>query len=100
MCTKSHDERRSTHEIDKTVLHEVKYDDGPITETVVEAIAEVSDDPPTEMKPLYESVSPDALRDLFDRPSHANVPSRVEFRHHGYAIVIERDGRVAICDPN
>ncbi|WP_049970365.1 HalOD1 output domain-containing protein [Haladaptatus cibarius] len=99
MCRESHDERRTTHGTDKSVLHETRYDvDDPITETVIEAISEVSNDPPTEMEPLYESVSPDALMDLFDRPSHVDVPARVEFRHHGYAVVIEDDGQVTICD--
>ncbi|SIR15856.1 hypothetical protein SAMN05421858_1641 [Haladaptatus litoreus] len=99
MCRESHDERRTTHGRDKSVLHETTHDgDGPITETVIEALSDVSDDPPTEMEPLYESVSPDALMDLFDRSSHVAVPARVEFRHHGYAVVIEDDGQVIICD--
>ncbi|WP_266077742.1 HalOD1 output domain-containing protein [Haladaptatus caseinilyticus] len=80
-------------------MHETEHDDGPIAKKVITAIATVSDDSPTELEPLYESVSPDALEDLFDRPSHARVPTRVEFRHEGFEIVVHRDGRIIIYDP-
>ncbi|WP_435154390.1 HalOD1 output domain-containing protein [Haladaptatus sp. DFWS20] len=101
MCREPRDENRTGHENDRIILHEAEHDDDdPVAETVVEAITEVSDDTVAEIEPLYESISPDALEDLFDRQSDDSVPARVEFRHEGYEVIIERDGRVAICDPS
>jgi hypothetical protein len=82
----------------QTVLHETNHEEGPIAETVIDAIAEVTDSSSTEIEPLYESIDPDALEDLFGRQSERRVPRRVEFVHKGFAIVVFRSGRVVIYE--
>ncbi len=68
-----------------------------IAEAVIEALAKASGTSPEKMKPLYESINPDALDELFDR-QHMHTPERVEFRHQGYEVVIESDGRIEISE--
>ncbi|GKZ12334.1 HalOD1 output domain-containing protein [Haladaptatus sp. T7] len=82
----------------RTPLHETVHEGGPIAETVIDAIAEVTDSSSTEIEPLYESIDPDALEDLFGRHSEKRVPRRVEFIHKGFAVVVERNGRVTIYE--
>ncbi|WP_458204795.1 HalOD1 output domain-containing protein [Haladaptatus sp. NG-SE-30] len=72
----------------------------PVAETVIETISEVSGTDPTEIPPLYESIDPDALDDLFDRSSPESVPIRVRFQHDGYEVVVEREGTVTVRNPD
>ncbi len=80
------------------ILNETNHVDGPIAETVIDAITEVIEGSSTEIEPLYESIDPDALDDLFDRRPGKSVPTRVEFRHKEFSIAIEESGRVVVYD--
>lgn len=80
------------------ILNEANHGDGRISETVIDAITEVVEDSSTEIEPLYESIDPDALEDLFDRRPGKDVPTRVEFRHEEFSIAVEENGRVVIYD--
>ncbi|WP_227354413.1 HalOD1 output domain-containing protein [Haladaptatus salinisoli] len=94
------DTRSEGYRASRTALQEPEHRYEPMTETIVETIAEAADADPTQLEPLYESIDPDALDDLFDRRSDANVPARVTFHHEGFEVVVERDGRVEVRDPN
>ncbi len=80
------------------ILNETNHVEGPIAETVIQAIAEVTEGSSTEIEPLYESIDPDALEDLFDRRTGKSVPTRVEFRHKGLSIAVEKNGRIVVYD--
>ena len=88
------------HESDNhgPVLNETNHADGPLAETVIDAITEIIDGNSTEIEPLYESIDPDALEDLFNRRPGKSVPTRVEFQHKGFSIVVEENGRVVVYD--
>lgn len=81
-----------------TKLYETNHQEGPIAESVIEAIAEVMNSSSTEIEPLYESIDPDALEDLFDRQSEEGIPTRVEFRHKGFSVAIEQNGRITVYE--
>lgn len=69
-----------------------------LSETVIEAIADVADvDPTTTLIPLAERVDPDALDTLFDgRKTRADHSSRVVFYLCGLKVVVHGDGHVRI----
>ncbi|WP_227373621.1 HalOD1 output domain-containing protein [Haladaptatus halobius] len=94
----SDDTRSEEYPSSRTALHEPEHRYEPMTETIIEAIAEAADADATQLEPLYESVDPDALDDLFDRHSSASVPARVTFRHEGFEVVVEHDRRVEVRD--
>lgn len=94
----SDDTRPEGYQSSRTSHHVPEHPYEPMTETIIEAIAEASDADPTQLAPLYESIDPDALDDLFDRHSDASVPTRVTFRHEGFEVMVEHDGRVEVRD--
>lgn len=66
--------------------------DGPPSETVLRALRTVREEPPTEMKPLYEVIDPDALDALFRGPN----PGTVTFEYGEYTVVVREDAEVVI----
>ncbi|MFB6185098.1 MAG: HalOD1 output domain-containing protein [Haloarculaceae archaeon] len=60
---------------------------------VVQAVAEAKEVDPTDLPPLYDVVSPDALDALFDPPDGERRPSEYEFRfaYAGRNVVIRND---------
>jgi hypothetical protein len=82
------DEGRTPGETDGELLHETTHRTGLLAETVARAIATVAGTDPSELEPLYESVDPEALENLFDC-DHGRWPGSVEFCHAGYTVVIE-----------
>jgi hypothetical protein len=73
---------------DGELLYETTHEEGLLAETVAQAVASAADADPREMQPLYESVDPEALENLFDA-GYSRWPGRVEFRHAGFRVVIE-----------
>lgn len=67
---------------------------------VVEAVAVVADQQPTELPALYDSVEPDAL-DLIcrsDTKGQGERSIRVSFSYAGHEVCVGSDGEVAV-DP-
>jgi hypothetical protein len=64
---------------------------------VVEAVADAEGIDPIDLEaPLYESIDPTALDDLFDKSagSTAARSGSLSFRYHGYDITIASSGAV------
>lgn len=78
----------------------------PASETVLEAVAEVSgrslvttdaDDPAETLAPLYRTVDPDALDALVDSTSSDGHPAiRIEFTYCGYRVTADDSGLVTV----
>lgn len=70
----------------------------PILEEVVEKLAEALGKDPDEVEPLFSSIDPDALENLFASPPGG--PDRdqgaVLFPHEGHEIRVEADGTISI----
>lgn len=66
--------------------------DGPPSETIVRALAEVHDGDHTDMKPIYEVVDLEAIDALFRGPN----PGSVTFEYGEYTVVVREDAEVAI----
>lgn len=64
----------------------------PISERVVEAVANAAGTSELELQPLYEVVDPDALESLF----HAGSDGTVRFTYHGHHVVVSSDGDVDV----
>ena len=68
-------------------------DNRGITGTVVEAVADETDVPPTDVSPqLYETVDPDALDSLVR--SGGDNGLQVRFRYQGCTVTVDGTGRV------
>lgn len=68
--------------------------------TVVETVANAEGVEPTELRPLYSAIDPDALDSLFEG-SADEEPSflgQVQFQYHGYEVCIDESGRVTLFD--
>ena len=70
----------------------------PVSQTVVLAVADATGDDPMELPPLYDTVDPDALNELFDPSTGGAVgrSGRVEFTYAGCDVTVHADERVAV----
>ncbi|WP_276301413.1 HalOD1 output domain-containing protein [Halorussus lipolyticus] len=88
-----------TESPDRPGVYRTKYDPdgtGTVTDTVIQAIAEVAEvDPTNTVIPLADRIDPDALNSLFaDREGNAQTT----FRVCGLEVLVRSDGRVRIVD--
>ena len=82
---------------DRSVRTSFEPDESP-SEAVVMAVAALTNTDPTELKPLYDAVDPDALDALFrhaaSRERHTN--HRVSFLYHGFDVRVRSDGAIRL----
>ncbi|WP_049924118.1 HalOD1 output domain-containing protein [Halopiger djelfimassiliensis] len=64
---------------------------------VIGAVASAANVDPFECPPLYETVNPSALNDLFDERA---VHGRVTFDYAGYEVTLASNGDVTLADPD
>lgn len=69
------------------------HDNERLSEGVVRILAVRTDRPPDDIEPLYTSLDPDALDDLFDQ---RNSHGRVSFTHGDFRITAYSDGEIRI----
>jgi len=67
----------------------------PISGQIVEAVAEAKDVSSMDLKPLYETVDPDAIDALF----RTGTAGRVEFVYEGCEVLVHADGDVDVLAP-
>lgn len=78
-------------------VHRTPYDastDGPLGAAVVVAIAEATGTPTHVIDPLYETVDPDALAELFGPTTRDGSDRRhgtVSFVHYGCRVTVDGD---------
>lgn len=65
---------------------------------VVRKVADELEVDPLEVKPLYESINPDALNQLFQAPSAAGHDVRVAFTIAGCDVVVYGSGTVEVSE--
>ncbi|ELY78529.1 HalOD1 output domain-containing protein [Natrinema pallidum] len=70
------------------------YHSDSISLRVVEALADATNTDAHELEPLYNVVDPEALDQLFQSGSTADVS--VEFEYHGVLVAVRSDGTVTI----
>ena len=81
-----------------TVLNTAEWgrdDENTPVYTVVSAVAEVEDSDPVDLPPLYNTINPEALNDLFTSGSETSV-DQVTFQYAGYAILVRGSGEVQV----
>lgn len=70
-------------------FHVAHIEDGEhVSETVLRAVAALSDEPMVELPPIADTVDPDALDRLF---ASSKSPASLRFQYHGFTISIEGD---------
>lgn len=72
--------------------------DERVMATIVRAVAIVTNTPPSDFDPLFESIDPDALDQLFDGPSgdSAQDTSWVSFRFNDCTVQVSATGTIEI----
>lgn len=69
---------------------------GPVTDTVLRAVADREGCSQLELPLLYASVDPDALNALFAGPGGAGSSIVVEFEYAGYVVRVDEPGTVEL----
>lgn len=72
-----------------------------VSRRIVEAVADESDTDPTELEPLYQSIDPDCVDQLFSdrsqgRASPTQTRLRLTFRYEGYRVRLSSDQSIDI----
>ncbi|WP_226038991.1 HalOD1 output domain-containing protein [Natrinema sp. DC36] len=65
--------------------------------SIVRTVAAVTGTEPTEMRPLYEVVDPEAMNRLLTRAGARTRPIRLSFRFENCAVTVHADGRVIVA---
>lgn len=76
-------------------------EDEEISATIIESVAAITGKEPTDLKPLYEVVDPDALDQLLRSLQNSGIdegPSEVVFTFNGCEVKVEADGTIML-DP-
>lgn len=74
---------------------------GQPSQAIVDVLATVTDSSPLEIPPLYETIDPDALEQLFDHAAttgRASASVALEFAVDDWTVVVTGDGRVLVYD--
>lgn len=66
----------------------------PLSQAVVTAVAELTERDPIAMDPLYDWIDPDALDELFGRPSPEAATLSVSFRYLDCVVAVTDEGYV------
>lgn len=76
--------------------------DNTLTETILNAVATMEGNSPTELEPLTDRVDPDALNELFSTRfgGGQRLQGNVRFPFHGYAVTIYADGEIIVQSPS
>lgn len=69
-----------------------------LSEAVVEAVADAEGVEPTDLRPLYDVLDPDALDSLFQPrvPGGRSTRGQITFQYHGYEVHIDEEGQVTL----
>ncbi|OLZ42489.1 hypothetical protein A6E15_16640 [Natrinema saccharevitans] len=70
------------------------YHTDSISLRVIDALADATNTDASELEPLYDVVDPEALDQLFQSGSGADV--RVEFEYYGMLVEVRGDGTVTV----
>ncbi|WP_327051415.1 HalOD1 output domain-containing protein [Halomicrococcus gelatinilyticus] len=68
------------------------------SEAVVQAVAAATGEDPTRIDPLYESINPDALNELFqfDGSGRPQPDTAVQFDYAGFSVVVRETGIIEL----
>lgn len=70
-------------------------DGKPLSICVVEAVAEASETDPRDLRPLYETLDPDSLNQLFESPPDSRT-GRITFIFEGCRVTVDTEGLIAV----
>lgn len=83
----------------RTIARTRYSDDESPSEAVVRTLAALEGVESSDLDPLYESIEPEALDALLDRPvPEGSAPPTVQFVASGYRVVVSGDGRITVLE--
>lgn len=74
-------------------LHSLRTTHYRPSEQIVNAVAASSNTPPEELPPLFDTIDPDALDQLFHR---RGTHGRIEFQYAGFQLLAQNDGGIEL----
>lgn len=78
-----------------TETHNVRYDPGSNwnpSELLVTAVADIADEDPLTLTPLYETIDPDTLDDFVAAGGSAEFGGRLAFGYEGHEVTVYANG--------
>ncbi|WP_345779787.1 HalOD1 output domain-containing protein [Halosolutus halophilus] len=73
----------------------------PPSLAIVEAVAAVEGVAPTEFDPLYETIDPESIDQLFTDSGNTSTPaSFLRLSVAGWNVFVRGDGVIRVCDPD
>ncbi len=70
--------------------------EGELVVTIVEHVADITDQDATAMPPLYDSVNPGALTDLMSSSVSSDLPIEVSFWYQNCQITVSNSGTLTV----
>jgi len=70
--------------------------DGPLSDTVVEAVAEATGVDALDLTPLYQAVDPDTLDAIGRSQGRLSSALELRFRWQGCRVLVQADGEVLV----
>lgn len=73
-----------------------------VSQAVVSAVADATGMEPTRLEPLYHTLDPDALDQIFQTPSRSvtRTDGRIDFTMAGCAVTVYANGEVDVVPPS
>lgn len=74
-------------------------EDQTITEALITAVAHAANVAPDELPPLYDTIDPETLSQLFEQHSGGlSANTILSFTYDTWNIFVHADGRIRVCD--
>jgi hypothetical protein len=93
MTTRDDEGSSSESSVDSYRFNHDWETDGSISTSVVRGVAAVTDESPEELEPLYETVDPDVLDELF---SSLRGYGAVTFEYNGCTVTVNSNGVIEL----
>lgn len=98
MHKESHSELVSPSSLeDRSPVANASWDEEQASTVVVETIADIRDEDPLSMPPLFDGIDPGALDALMEHAAEKEQPSvEVRFTYHGFNVSVLGNGFVCV----
>lgn len=87
----------------RTETHHVHYDPESsvrLSELLVMSVADIADEDPLELEPLYETIDPDTLDDFVASGGSATLDGHISLDYEGYHLTVHASGLLEIRPAN
>lgn len=92
------DDRRPEASVGGGEIYETEVGDRQPSDAVIDVISAIQDEEPAAIRPLYETVDPDALDSLCTNGDRGANPT-VRFNYEGLIVTVSASGSITVVEP-